>query len=713
MPRVETASVSWVPRMLRSTFIHLPGVGAKKEAALWKAGISSLDGLSLKRAASNRQLQLFDAAQVDTDPIRASLTALENGDAKFFATLLPNSEHYRIALAYPQDTLFLDIETTGLSHFYDSVTMVGWSINGQYDFWLRGTNPSRLYDAIGRSKVLVTFNGSLFDLPFIRSEFPDLSLPPAHIDLRFFVRRIGLSGGQKDVEARISVRRPRQIAGLRGETAPLLWHEYIRGDEKACRRLIAYNKADIDGMRAILDFSVNAYLSKIGVPPKIRKSARVRFSRGRLRAEIRELPRPTEARAATIPNVTRLADLLPASTPSLRIVGIDLTGSERRPTGWALLDGDEVSTQRLASDCELIDATLDAKPTLVSIDSPLSLPKGRVTVFDDDPGREEYGITRECERVLKRRGVNVYPSLIRSMQALTSRGMRLAAELRRRGIPVIESFPGAAQDIMGIPRKRKDLRLLAEGLHEFGVRGTFTHENVSHDELDAITSAVVGAFFWSGRFEALGNPDEEYLIIPSREPRPTWNRLLVIGLSGPIGAGKTTTGKLLEEEGFFYTRFSKVLSDLLESRGEGVTRESLQRFGYDVHQTRGQRWLAAQLVASIPRNDFVVIDGLRWAEDHSYFVETFGPHFRHFYVEADEDTRLARHVRSGGTPENFAIAIQHPVEFEVRTMERFAHAKLVNNGRLDELLGSVQSILKKFRYSSQPLTLRDECCGDV
>jgi predicted nuclease with RNAse H fold len=41
-----------------------------------------------------------------------------------------------------------------------------------------------------------------------------------------------------------------------------------------------------------------------------------------------------------------------------------------------------------------------------------------------------------------------------SMQGLTRRGMALAVRLRDLGVPVIESYPGAAQDIMGIPRKR-------------------------------------------------------------------------------------------------------------------------------------------------------------------------------------------------------------------------------------------------------------------
>jgi predicted nuclease with RNAse H fold len=144
----------------------------------------------------------------------------------------------------------------------------------------------------------------------------------------------------------------------------------------------------------------------------------------------------------------------------------------------------------------------------------LTLPKGRTTVFNDDPGRKEFGIMRHCERTLKRRGVNVYPCLIDSMQKLTKRGMELAETFRKLGIPVIESYPGAAQDIMKIPRKRASLEYLEKGLANFGIEGEYTRQTVSHDELDAITSALVGLFFWSGRFERLGTIEEDYLIIP-------------------------------------------------------------------------------------------------------------------------------------------------------------------------------------------------------
>ncbi len=174
----------------------------------------------------------------------------------------------------------------------------------------------------------------------------------------------------------------------------------------------------------------------------------------------------------------------------IKVIGIDLTGSEKRASGVATLyDGGRVMTTRLKTDAEIISYVLDVKPDLVSIDSPLSLP--------EDPTK----IYRECELTLKRRGIGVYWCLLPSMEKLTRRGIGLAGLLRSYGHQVIESYPGAAQDILGIPRKSKGIQLLAEALAEYGIKGDLA---VSHDELDAITSAIVGQLYLGGKYEALG-----------------------------------------------------------------------------------------------------------------------------------------------------------------------------------------------------------------
>ena len=269
---------------------------------------------------------------------------------------------------------------------------------------------------------------------------------------------VGLRGTQKHIEQQLGFERPDDIRTMLGWAAPLLWYRYCRGDMEAGKKLVEYNHYDIEGMRFIFDKLVDQIFEADAASAVWRTP--VFFSRSaagprRTRNNFRVPPFHGH-----IGSRIRYHDLISAHrVEPLRFVGIDLTGSENRPTGWCVIEGDHATTRLLKKDRELIDDTVAARPHLVSIDSPLSLPKGRVRVTNDDPGRHEFGILRECERTLKRRGVNVYPSLIDSMQNLTARGIRLATTLRSMGLPVIESYPGAAQDIMGIPRKRASLRI--------------------------------------------------------------------------------------------------------------------------------------------------------------------------------------------------------------------------------------------------------------
>jgi predicted nuclease with RNAse H fold/dephospho-CoA kinase len=336
----------------------------------------------------------------------------------------------------------------------------------------------------------------------------------------------------------------------------------------------------------------------------------------------------------------------------------------------------------VSTDREILDRVIAAQPDLVSIDSPLSLPFGRIRVTDDDPGRATYGIMRQCERELKRRGINVYPCLLPSMQKLTERGMRLAARLRKRGIPVIESYPGAAQDIMGIPRKGAGIEFLRQGLADFGVDGTFLTQTLKHDELDAITSALVGSFFLAGRHEALSGPTEDPLIIPKvkADVGP-----LVVGISGKIAAGKTTTARFLEQIGFAYTRFSLVVDDEIVSRGLTPNRTLRQTVGWELHGKKGQRWMAERALERIGLQDKIVVDGLRFLEDHAFFVERFGAKFVHLHIIAPTELRAERFLRKQSQGDPFEEADSAPVEAEIPRLERVASTVLENSADLDHL----------------------------
>lgn len=688
--------------MLRATFQHLVrGISAEKEAALWRKGIFTWEDFEQAHIA---QQSLFQDGSADTySPFLAAKKALKTEDAAFFSHHLGPREQFRIPLTFPHRTVFLDIETTGLSRYYDIITMVGWSYQGRYGAYIRGQDENELRSVMNDALVIVTFNGSLFDIPFLRIGYPDLRIPQVHIDLRFLSKRANLTGGQKTIEDEIGFKRPPEILDIRGEAAPVLWHRYRRGNIEALKLLVEYNLYDIEGMKFIFD-KVTAKLLKRQGAPKSMTLALPRFAGdNNSRTKAWETTSRIYISSVQIPPYqgptgprVHLNDLIPPdSNDALRVVGIDLTGSEARPSGWCLLDGNLVTTQTVGSDDDLIEFTLQAKPHLVSIDSPLSLPSGRLTVFDDDPGRAEFGIMRYCERVLKKRGINVYPALIPSMQRLTARGIRLATRFRALGLPVIESYPGAAQDIIGIPRKRASLDMLREGMGEFGVSGEYLTRDVSHDELDAITSAIVGVFFWSGRYEALGAQDEEALIIPDLTVDASpWRERRIIGISGPIASGKTTVARHLESMGYCYANYGMVLQRMLEERGQKVDRIHLQTLSEQIHAEQGQRWLGRRLLESLPKQGNLVIDGLRFPDDHAFLLEVFGPAFRHLHITAPEEIRNARYKSGKGRSKSLQKAESQTTEQHINALPPLAHVTLSNVNTVEHLILQLQGCLQ-------------------
>lgn len=682
--------------MLLSTFQHIKGIGKTSESSLWEKGITTWDKY---KKINGQQLSLFEKETIS--PIDESFEALNNNDLSFFAERLPKSLYYRIGLIYPEDTIFLDIETTGLSLYYDQITLVGWSLGRKYGVYLKDQSEKPLLDALKSAKIIVTFNGTIFDIKFLQKTFPNIYIPPVHIDLRFFAKRAGYSGGQKVIEDEIKFERPNDIKGMEGESAPILWYKYRRGDQSALKQLIEYNHSDVEGMKHILDRSLERIYEIDDIPQKIR----IKPIYSKLSSTIdwaKCKPKKINPYKIYLPKFKgSLKPLISYDQLSQNInlkevtfIGIDLVSSEERESGYCILKGNKSETYRIKTDDDMIRIAKDCSATLISIDSPLSIPKGRTTYFDDDPNREKYGIMRECERILKKRGVNVYPCLIPSMQKLTRRGMRLADKFRKIGIPVIESYPGAAQDILAIPRKRAGLQYLASALVDFGIYDNFTDKNISHDELDAITSAIVGTFFWVGMFEGIGNDDEEYLIIPDlNADTKLWLSRKVVGISGNIGSGKSIASEYLKKKGFILRRFSEILEQILKDRKQTINRTNLQKLGCEMHLDPGQRWLGKKLLEELPADKSIVIDGMRYPDDYALMVETFGPSFIHLFIDAPLEIRKERALSR--KRENISIEkiFNDPAESGIEDLKKLSSNIIINDGSKNSYFKKIEAVL--------------------
>ncbi len=503
--------------MLEKTFIHIPGIGPHTELELWEAGIRSwedFEGFFTRPASISRALRRRLEVYVPQ-----SIEARNRKDAAFFSRLSNFGQAWRLFPEFSDQCVFLDIETTGLSSVFDTVTLVGLYDGRQYEVFIEGQNLQDLPNRLGNYSLVVTFNGSGFDLRFLKLAFPDLVLPPIHVDLRWVTRHLGFRGGLKDIERNFGIRRGEAIEDVDGYCATVLWSRHLRGERSALQRLIAYNREDVVHLKAIMEMSYDRLAR--GIAGDFWKVTDVYEG-------LSALPKAPQVRkqASTKPSKTLVFKLLErAESSPPKIVGIDLTGSERRATGWALLRGAEAKTKSISRDEDLIRETIGARPDIVSIDSPLSVPDGwtraQERLIPDAP------IYRKCELAMKRMGISVFWCLLPSMKSLTLRGMCLADELRRQGLKVIESYPGAAQDILGIPRKGSSLAELKWGLARAGITGSYLRDRVTHDEVDAITSALVGLFYLADDYIALGSPSEDYLIIP-RSLRINYGKLAAI-----------------------------------------------------------------------------------------------------------------------------------------------------------------------------------------
>ena len=138
----------------------------------------------------------------------------------------------------------------------------------------------------------------------------------------------------------------------------------------------------------------------------------------------------------------------------MRAIGIDLAGRSENPSGFCVLiveDGNNsTETKLLYSDEEMITEIDKIKPQCVAIDAPFWIPKGAGGMVSP---------WRNSEQLLLKRGFRPLSPALPTMQQLAERAMNLVKTLRAKGYEVIETFPRAAEIILGLskePRKNQD-----------------------------------------------------------------------------------------------------------------------------------------------------------------------------------------------------------------------------------------------------------------
>lgn len=229
--------------MIEHTFQMLPSFGAKKEKNLWESGILNWDDFLSADSIGCVKPSLKEKS----DPIIMQASEmLRDEDTYGLSELIPKSEHWRMYDRFKDDAAYLDIETDGLSR--DALVTVvtvhrknkTYTLTEGFDL-----DSESLSEALDGSKLLVTFNGSCFDVPVLRNSFPEVDFDIPQYDLRFASRKVGFKGGLKPLEIELGIHRSEDIIDVDGSMAVHLWHQWKRhGDEDALNILQEYNRAD-------------------------------------------------------------------------------------------------------------------------------------------------------------------------------------------------------------------------------------------------------------------------------------------------------------------------------------------------------------------------------------------------------------------------------------------------------------------------------------
>lgn len=182
----------------------------------------------------------------------------------------------------------------------------------------------------------------------------------------------------------------------------------------------------------------------------------------------------------------------------MKILGIDLSGKEQNPTGFCILQDNNIKLQTIYTNKDIIRKIRSIEPEIIITDAPLSLPRGRCCLEKDCECRR-FGHFRESEKEIRRYG-SVLPLTFRGMKELTLRGIYLRNILS--DFKWEETHSGTVKKILGWD-------------HFNFLKNYFQVDfAVTKHELDAALAAVCGLFYLHNCYFELGDRNEGTIILP-------------------------------------------------------------------------------------------------------------------------------------------------------------------------------------------------------
>lgn len=233
--------------MLQATFSAFKGLSPQSEITLWQRGIFSWKEFMASSQRIPLSQEKTKSIEKQIDEAQAALCA---DQFDWFINRLTAAHFPRIYPHCHNGIRYIDIETTGCSPASEITTIAVYD-GVSLHLFTKGINLHCFPEVLSGAKILVTFNGARFDLPFLRRRF-GLNLMLPHIDLLKVGRAYGYTGGLKACEKKMGIDRG-ELDGTDGKDAVELWRSYSeKGNKNGLKKLLAYNSMDVLSLETLL-----------------------------------------------------------------------------------------------------------------------------------------------------------------------------------------------------------------------------------------------------------------------------------------------------------------------------------------------------------------------------------------------------------------------------------------------------------------------------
>ena len=235
--------------MITNSFIFLPGIKTKTEQNIWNQNIKDwndfLQTKEVKGISSKRKI-FFNGL------IKSAKEAYLNEDLEWFIKNWPSSETWRLYDYFKDECCYIDIEgdinIIGIYDGYETRTMIR-KIN---------MDISLLRKELSKYKLVITYNGGAYDLPKLKKYF-NLFHDKIHIDLKTICRRVNLTGGLKNIEKMLKIKRAPHLYG----SAASCYRAFLAsGRREFLEGLVEYNEQDCISLKPIMKY---CYLKLVNI----------------------------------------------------------------------------------------------------------------------------------------------------------------------------------------------------------------------------------------------------------------------------------------------------------------------------------------------------------------------------------------------------------------------------------------------------------------